>query len=1071
MSAPKAVAVACPNCGDEVFPAMARCRGCGHVLKPVGKPGGGSALPAAEKPRSSARTNVSTPSAASVAQLAKAVLKAHNETQTRTADSAQGMPSARKAAPASSPMNAIAKPIETSASRGTDRSTESDRPTVSELSTESDTPRPANRRDVVFTLCVCGTKLAIPRGRASREVECPSCRKSVPVPSALFDDTEKSAGTGTLPFHHFTELAATLRDQIAKEHRESRPARKTLGRLRLNALKRVLTGKSAEVSQDERKDAMTELGESRDPRAFDLLVPLLNPDKESHVIREAAVSALGACGDRRAVPEILPLLDPSHSRLHTAALIALGRLADRRTIRPLIQYGLEHPHQKYVASDSIVKMEEPAVLELLDVLSDSDPGLVLEAVVLLGRLKNPRAVPALMQVAETRSPLFRAHAAESLGSIGDRRAVPVLNRLLRDPDPAIRVNAAGALVHIPDPQSVKPLLQCLAEDDEDLCQHAIRALGEIGDARAAEPLRPFLQHKNVEIRLVAAESLGRLGDEGAVQPLIAMMRSDEEAVRLKAISALRRIKSPAALVALLPLLQDNSDAVRLRAVDTLGHIGDAGVARKLEYYLKNDRSEAVRAAAAKSLGDLKNVDSIEPLIDALRDVFAVKCRAIVSLGQIGDSSGLGAVISMLRDPIPEARFHACCAVAELAPSNAVELLEPLIDDSNAMVRRGCGKALQKLGDPRGESLARDAASPNLRRSVKQARANAAEVIRSLAPNWLVGLLWPSTLKGKAIAIGGIAAALAVGWVVLEGSMSSWFIPSEDKVYLRGAAASVAIRPDGAQVAVSRSVALVEVFGAGGTRQKWLKQMSGGAAYLPDGRTLAFVSDTGLSFWRIDSERAPGNTVAGHSSPITTIALAPAGDHAATLDAAGVVVEWDLTSSSPRAALQLPKNVQPVMALSPGGKSIATLNLDGLVTLWEFETASESASFTWEPKGIQSMAFSPDGDVLAIGGNNSLKLWSRSTSKTEDVPGVSGNVSSLSYAPGGKRLVFLSGATVQIVDTGDKSMRSIEIAGSEGLGSISIAADGRTAVVCGSEDVAAFLVDLESATMVRKIDVP
>ena len=50
----------------------------------------------------------------------------------------------------------------------------------------------------------------------------------------------------------------------------------------------------------------------------------------------------------------------------------------------------------------------------------------------LGKLKDPRAVPVLMQMTTHADGFVRQNAARSLGKLGDKRAIPALNALLSD---------------------------------------------------------------------------------------------------------------------------------------------------------------------------------------------------------------------------------------------------------------------------------------------------------------------------------------------------------------------------------------------------------------------------------------------------------------------------------------------------------------------------------------------------------------------------------------------------------------------------------------------------------------
>lgn len=80
---------------------------------------------------------------------------------------------------------------------------------------------------------------------------------------------------------------------------------------------------------------------------------------------------------------------------------------------------------------------------------DPDEKARIAAAVGLGRLEDPRGVPALIRAVENdKSAVVRGVAASALGKIGDPRAIPALERALNDPSHAVRERARDALTAI-----------------------------------------------------------------------------------------------------------------------------------------------------------------------------------------------------------------------------------------------------------------------------------------------------------------------------------------------------------------------------------------------------------------------------------------------------------------------------------------------------------------------------------------------------------------------------------------------------------------------------------------------
>src|SRR5512138_2105560 len=104
------------------------------------------------------------------------------------------------------------------------------------------------------------------------------------------------------------------------------------------------------------------LGQSRDPRAFDALLPDLQ-DSDWRVRRNAA-QALGALRDKRAVGPLLALLKDRTMTVRQRAIVALGRIKDVQALPALLGILVEGKHESYDASKAIRKFGKKALPEI-----------------------------------------------------------------------------------------------------------------------------------------------------------------------------------------------------------------------------------------------------------------------------------------------------------------------------------------------------------------------------------------------------------------------------------------------------------------------------------------------------------------------------------------------------------------------------------------------------------------------------------------------------------------------------------------------------------------------------------
>jgi HEAT repeat protein len=90
--------------------------------------------------------------------------------------------------------------------------------------------------------------------------------------------------------------------------------------------------------------------------------------------------------------------------------------------------------------------------------------------------------------------------------------------LLQEADADLVLQAILLLDHIGDPRGLEPLRGVLGHADSNVVQAAIVAIGHLGDARTLSDLLPFLD-ADIWLRMAAVEALGDLRSPRAVRPL------------------------------------------------------------------------------------------------------------------------------------------------------------------------------------------------------------------------------------------------------------------------------------------------------------------------------------------------------------------------------------------------------------------------------------------------------------------------------------------------------------------------------------------------------------------------
>jgi len=127
----------------------------------------------------------------------------------------------------------------------------------------------------------------------------------------------------------------------------------------------------------------------------------------------------------------------------------------------------------------------------------------------------------------------------------------------------------------------------------------------------------------------------------------------------------------------LQQLNSPNERIRSQAALSLGWIGDSSVVAALIHVLKNDPSAKVRANAAMSLGQLGDEKVVDTLIGCLDDKDAfVRGIVIYSLGLMKAQQAIPVLLHVLaNDPDKETRMAAADTLAQL---DSPEVIKPLI---------------------------------------------------------------------------------------------------------------------------------------------------------------------------------------------------------------------------------------------------------------------------------------------------------------------------------------------------------------------------------------------------------
>jgi HEAT repeat protein len=365
-------------------------------------------------------------------------------------------------------------------------------------------------------------------------------------------------------------------------------------------------------------------------------------------------------------------------------------------------------HERWEIAKVFPKLGQEAIAPLLEILADEDAEEELRwyTARILGEFSHPSVINALVELLKTEeSEELNAIAAASLGNIGSS-AIASLTELLAEEE--TRLLAVRSLSHIRRTETIAPLL-CVVQDPQvSIRAAAIEALSSFHDSRIppvllnalndiAAPVRreaviglsfradlreeldlvnrlqPKLYDFNINVCTAAAIALGRLGTDTAASALYQVLSPiTPVSLQIEIVRALGRVGTQRSLEYLRSALnQLESSALWQEIVTVLGRV-----------------EQPLRTKAAEILIELL---SGHPAIEHEN----IKSAIALSLGQLGEIQALEPLIQLLASNTG-VRLHAITALKNLAPDAAYEQLQQLASNDLAPdLKQGIAIALQE----------------------------------------------------------------------------------------------------------------------------------------------------------------------------------------------------------------------------------------------------------------------------------------------------------------------------------------------------------------------------------------
>jgi len=517
-----------------------------------------------------------------------------------------------------------------------------------------------------------------------------------------------------------------------------------LGEFRDRRALSVMLQALEDKDENVRASAVEHLGKLKEPSVVDALIGILG--RGDLWTAYPAADALGRIGDRKALPALIGAL--KRKPLREPVLKALASLGETDTLKHIIPLlkassktvqeetlkAIERFYKRGISEDDIgtalrAEFGEGSINIILEHAWDQRPDVRAAAILILGLLKDERAIPKLLEISleeefapdacralafisrekpDTLLPFFRAenpYLRRFVAKVAGAVALPAyygpLTELLKDEDGHVRALAAKGLAGIGDTRAARLIAPLLQDPYHDVQEEAVAALVRLKEALRPEELLKWIESRDTALRKNTALLLGKTAgnDRKTVLALGFVLKDEDQGVRRAAVSALAEIGSPESTRHLFLALTDESPEIRAAAALSLGCAALGIDEIKKEAFealrlLLSDSEDMVRVAAVKALGALGAKDAGPCFIKLLHDPNGfVVTTAINALGKIKSPGAENAILSMLESPDREIVRTAIKALAGF--EGAAGHVVPFLKDPDWATRMAAVEALKE----------------------------------------------------------------------------------------------------------------------------------------------------------------------------------------------------------------------------------------------------------------------------------------------------------------------------------------------------------------------------------------
>jgi hypothetical protein len=470
--------------------------------------------------------------------------------------------------------------------------------------------------------------------------------------------------------------------------------------------------------------------------------------------------------------------------------------------------------------------------------------------------------------------------------------------------------------------------------------------------------------------------------------------------------------------------------VRIAAASALGVLGDTRAVATLCEAVALESLPESQIACIRALGQLGDPASLPHLRELLRRSIQVKTQAVVAIGQLATSDAVDTLMPLLEDPSAIIRYHAAMGLGNIGDPRAIPALERRIADSDSLVLRGIARAFGQFSTAQAKVL-KSRAEAALQAALDRPSVPVANDIR--------------TKSGDSPVPAGTLAAIAMGLTFLVGLLGvggwwgGWWRTTVPQGTAQGTTLAFA-RGDIAGLDGSADSNELRVVTSGGWLERWNpangkfvsrkeKRIEVGPVARFSGDGSVFVTPVGRKLRVLDSSTGEERTTLPISENVRWLRLDRRGDELCTWEADRGVTIWNLRTGQPE--WQIDRNPElswSAVAVSEDFGRLAVGVASGDVMI--FDTGSKRRPVLAKSNLPQTtmLEFSPEAKVLCLanGQGQMLLLDPASGRVLDNADSAVSGLSAIRWSRDGERLVGIGGDSVFLYERRGGGVRHAEI---------------------------------------------